>query len=184
MTQAIGDIVEINGNFVVIDHDLGSEHEYKKIAEVVCVYSSEKKRREAEIHTIVHSFASGSGGHLRAGETDISFSGICRSNSSNDKMLKNHPEEGINKVIIYNRETGEFILLMNEVVSIKEAREFIWKVNKQESELLRDKIAGEYYQKYLSLPKETGLGKLRVAGNTRFEVVVNSGIIAIVLEKR
>jgi len=178
MVEAIGNLVTINGKYIVIDHT-DKKDDGKGIATIVNVYSSKAFVRKQEINTVVSSFCSGDGGCLTAGKTNFSFSGIFRSNSGNDPMLRKHGSP-TKMVIVFNRETKEFFLVMDENVSLADAREFLGKVNEEKSPLL--KIAGiPSAYNCLRFPCETMLGELRVSGNPKFEVVTNGRVVFIKL---
>lgn len=172
MVEAVGNLVIINGKFVVIDHTDKKEDD-KGIATVVNVYSLDKNEKNLEIHTVVRSFCSGSGGFFTAGKTGFSLHCIWRSNSGNDHMLKKHKQTKM--VVVKNEVTDEYFLLMDEKNSLVDAREFLREVN-------LDKLAILPEHKYLRLPHETGLGELRVDGDPKFEVVMHSWIVAIKLQ--
>jgi hypothetical protein len=179
MIEAVGNLVVINGKYVVIDHT-DKEDDGKRIATVVNIFSTKDDRlREREIHTMVESFCFGGGGSLTAGETQLSFSDIWRDNPGNDPMLKKHKELR-KRVIVKNKETKEFFLVMDEKTSIATAENFIQKVNDMESPLLRVAGTPPGY-KNLRFPCETMLGELGVDGNPKFEVVTNGRIVVIKL---
>jgi hypothetical protein len=177
MTEAIGKLVVLNGKFIVIDTDTTQDE--KGIAEVVTIYPSDEKIRKKEIDFMVRSFASGSGGHFKAGNTDFIVSGIWRCNPSNDHMLKKHQDQ-TKTVVVKNEETEEFFLIMSEDVSIRAAKDFLQSIN---DEMFRNddspfiEITGG---RFLSLPCEI-TKPMGAAGNIRFEVVTNNGLATIKL---
>jgi hypothetical protein len=179
MIEAVGNLVVINGQFIVIDHTDKAD-DGKGFATVVNVYSLVEPIKEREIHTVVRSFCSGSGGCLVAGNTRFSFTHIWRSNSGNDPMLENHKEQ-TKMVAVLNQETDEFFLVMSDTVSLRAAQEFLYVVNKEHSPLLKAKELSFEHFRNLVFPHETMLGELKVSGNPKFEVVTNGGMAAIKL---
>lgn len=181
MTEAIGKLVVLNGKFIVIDNDNPEKNDerIKGIAEVVKIYSQDEKTREREIDFSVKSFASGSGGHFKAGDTGFIVSGIWRGNPSNDAMLVNHIDQ-TRMVAVKNKETGEFFLIMSEYVSIRAAKDFLQSINEEinyNDNSLFAKITGG---RFIGLPYEI-TKPMGAAGNIRFEVVTNNGLAAIKL---
>ena len=180
MSEAVGKLVVLNGKFIVIDNDDPDKKEGTKgLAEVVKIYSRDEEKRKREIDFSVRSFASGSGGHFKSGDTSFIVSGIWRLNSSNDAMLVNHVDP-TRMVAVKNEETGEFFLIMSEYVSIRSAKDFLESINKEiyhNKESPFNSITGG---SLLSLPYEI-VGPMRVGGNTRFEVETNNGLAAIKL---
>lgn len=181
MTEAIGKLVVLNGKFIVIDNDDPEDKDaIKGMAEVVKIYSRDEEKRKREIDFSVRSFASGSGGHFKSGDTGFIVSGIWRPNSSNDAMLINHIDQ-TRIVAVKNEETGEFFLIMSEYVSIQSAKNFLQSIN---DEMHRNndspfiKITGG---RWLSFPYEI-TKPMGAAGNIKFEVVTNNGLAAIKLK--
>lgn len=177
MEEAIGKLVVLNGKFIVIDTDTTQDE--KGTAEVVTIYPQNEKIRKEQNGFMVRSLASGSGGHLNAGNTDFIVSGIWRCNSGNDSMLQKHQDQ-TKMVVVKNEETGEFFLIMSEDVSIRSAKDFVQSIN---DEMLHDDnspfiaITGG---NFLSFPYEI-TKPMGAAGNIRFEVVTNNGLAAIKL---
>ena len=179
MSEAIGNLVVLNGKFIVIDNEEPGKEDSKGIAEVVKIFSQNEERRKKEINFSVRSFASGSGGHFKSGDTDFIVSGIWRSNPSNDAMLINHIDQ-TRMVVIKNEETEEFFLIMSEYVSISSVKDFLRGINNE----IRCNDDSPFVEitggRFLYLPYEI-VGPMRTAGNTRFEVVTNNGLAAIKL---
>ena len=176
ITEAIGNLVVINGKFVVIDHTFKEEDE-KGIATVVRVFSSDNDARAEEMRAV--NFCSGSGGCFNAGNTTFNLTHIWRSSFGNDHLLKEH--QPTKMVVVKNETTEEFFLLMDENETFPTARKFLWDVSQEKSPLLDiGSRPGNY--KSLRLPHETMLGALGVTGDPKFEVVMHSGIITIKLQ--
>ncbi len=178
MKEAVGDAVVINDGFVVIDHTDAKE-DNKGLTTIVNVYSVDEKIRKEEIDLMVRAFCSGSGGHVSAGETSFSFSGIFRSNPGNDHMLKKH-RDPTKMVIIKNRATKEFFLIMDENVTLPEAENFVRRVSGENHSALKRK--GNFNTR-LRFPCETMVGPMNVDGDTRFEVTLWHRIVIIKLQE-
>lgn len=181
MSEAIGKLVILNGKFIVIDNDDPDKKEgMHGLAEVVKIYSRNEEIRKKEIEFSVKSFASGSGGHFKSGDTSFIISGIWRPNSSNDAMLINHIDQ-TRMVAVKNEETGEFFLIMSEYVSIRSAKNFLQSINDEMRRNNNSPFIAITGRRFLSLPYEI-VGPMKVGGNIRFEVVTNNGLAAIKLK--
>lgn len=174
IVEMVGSMGIINGRFIVIDQT-GNGRDGKEFAAVVNVYDLDENTREAEIDFMTRAVASGSGGKLVAGRTQFNFMDISRTHPRNRAVLKNH-EDPTKMVVVKNRQTDEFFLVMSDVVSLREAEVFLCEVNNIPLLLKPD-----FYQR-LSLPHEGNPGKLGTTGNLRFEVVTNGGIAVIKLK--
>ena len=172
MVEAVGDLVVINGKYIVIDHPHVGDGKHST---VVNVHSSKARVRDSEIDTIARSFCSGSGGCLDAGKTHFDFSNIWRGNPGNDPMLKKH-KDPTKMVVVLNERTQEFFLVMNEDVSLAAAEKFLSEINRREPPIL--KAIGHQ----LSFPHEAVYGEMgRADGNKKFNVVMNTWIAVIKL---
>ncbi len=167
MVEAIGNLVVINGRFIAIDHTNKAQDGIGHTT-IVNVYDNDEVIRDKEINAIVESFCSAGVGCLAAGKTIFSFTNIWQCNPNNDPMLKNH-EESTKMVVVKNRKTKEFFLVMSETASLNAAGKFLDEVNRKELSL------------FLEFPHETKIGELKVRGNPKFEIVTNSGIAVIKL---
>ncbi len=168
MTEALEKLVIINGKFVIIDT------EGPDTSIVVRIYPSDKKTRAQEINFIADLFSSASGGKLTVGNTTFLLSNIRRQHSCNEPALKDHPES-TKMVVVKNKETAEFFLVMSEDTSIFAARKFLQGINEElfcndESSPLT-KITGK---KCLFFPY--------FAGDLRFEVASKIDIAIIKLD--
>ncbi|KKP69183.1 MAG: hypothetical protein UR66_C0001G0065 [Candidatus Moranbacteria bacterium GW2011_GWE1_35_17] len=177
MEEAVGKLVILNGKFIVIDTDTTQDE--KGTAEIVTICPSNEEIEEKQIDFMVKSFASGGGGHFKAGNTDFTVSDIWRCNPSNDHMLKNHQDQ-TKIVVVKNEETGEFFLIMSEDVSIRAAKDFLQSINDEMSRNDDSPLIAITGGRYLSFPYEI-TKPMGAAGNIRFEVVTNNGLATIKL---
>lgn len=170
MKELIGDLVLLNGGYVVIS--TAEDH-----AQVIHLFCKDEKKRIEEIEVINGLFASGGSAKIRAGKTLFIFLSIYIPEGSNQNALKNHISS-TRIIAVKNNETGEYFLIANMSVTLFEMKEFLFEINKQKRE--KNSILKDPYNLVFA-------GNRRTANKYKYgegcEIFFSAGIQIIQLEK-
>lgn len=176
MKEAVGNIVAINGMFVVIDH-ADKAKDGKGVATIVTISVSNNEDEDREIHGLIESFHSGRGRKLNIGETNFVLADIRRNNPLNDLALKHH-KESTRMIVVKNEKTEEFFLLIDRDVSLTESRRFINAINEEKDDLLWITESFWEHHRRLSLPYQSMLAQFI---RPKFKAITNGDITAVKL---
>jgi len=127
MSEVSGNVAAVNGRFAVIDRT-SEEADGQGYATVIIVFSEEETLKRFEIDDAIKKFVIYGGDYLRVGNTGFNLFMIKKGISRNKLTLATH-RDGTKMVVVKNKETGEYFLLMSEEVGIASAKKFIKEVN-------------------------------------------------------
>lgn len=127
MTEVSGSLATINGQFAVIDRT-NEKEDGQGYATLVNVFSEDETLKNFEIDDLMGKFVIDGGYYLKVGNTGFSFSLIKKRVYRNKLTLTVHKDD-TKMVVVKNKETEEYFLLISEEVGIASAKEFLKRLN-------------------------------------------------------